>query len=97
MIDHNVMRFHIAVHDALTVAVVKSLEKLRDVVADVEIVELGVEAPKICVVDVLENQRRRLTLQFLAVRNGALIRGLGIARRRVVECEAGNEAEWLGV
>ena len=63
MIDHNVMRFHVSVHDALAVAVVERLEELVDVVAYIDIVELGVEAPEIGVVDVLEDQRWSLTLQ----------------------------------
>ena len=62
MIDHNVMRFHVSVHDALAVAVVECLEELVDVVADVEVGEFGVEAAEVGVVDVLKDQRRGLTL-----------------------------------
>ena len=62
MIDHNVMRFYVSVHDALAVAVVERLEELIDVVAHIDIVELGVEAPEVGVVDVLKDQRRGLTL-----------------------------------
>lgn len=90
MVDHNIMRFHVAVHDALAVAVVEGLEELEDVVSDVEVVELGVEAAEVGVVDVLEDQRRCLALQLLAIiRNGILARGLGVALR--VKVETGGE------
>ena len=62
MIDHNVMRFHVSVHDALAVAEIERLEQLEDVEADIEVVELWIEASEICVVDILEDERRRLTL-----------------------------------
>ena len=62
MIDHNVMRLHIAVHNALAVTEVESLEELEDVVADVEVVEPGVEGAELGVVDVFEDERRSLTL-----------------------------------
>ena len=62
MIDHNVMRFYVSVHDALAVAVVERLEEFVDVVAHIDVVELGVEAPEVGVVDVLKDQRRGLTL-----------------------------------
>ena len=62
MIDHNVMRLHIAVHDALAMAVVQGLEQLVDVESDVKVVELGVEAPEVGVVDMFEDERRGLTL-----------------------------------
>lgn len=92
MVDHNVMRLHIAVHDPLAVAVVQSLEELKDVVPDVEVVELGVEAAEVGIVDILEDQRRCLALQLLAIiRNGILVRGPGADQR--VEVGAGSEAE----
>lgn len=62
MIDHNVMRLHIAVHNALAVTEVERLEQLVDVVSNIDVVELGVEGSEICVVDILENERRGLTL-----------------------------------
>jgi hypothetical protein len=64
MIDHNVMRLHVAVHDALAVAVVKGLEKLKDVVADVDIDELGVQGAEVGVVDVFEDERGCLALRI---------------------------------
>lgn len=71
MIDHNVMRFHIPVHDALAVTEIKCLEEFEDVVSNIEIVEFGVEAAEVGIVDVLEDQRRCLTLQSIGVRNGS--------------------------
>jgi hypothetical protein len=62
MIDHNVVRLDVAVHNALAVAEVKSLEQLMDIEADIEVVELGIQAPEVCVVDVFEDEGRRLTL-----------------------------------
>lgn len=55
MIDHNVMRFHIAVHDALAVTVVKCLEELVDVIPNIEVVEFWVETPKVGIVHVFED------------------------------------------
>lgn len=71
MIDHNVMRFHISVHDALAVTEIKCLEEFEDVVSNIEIVEFGVEAAKVGVVDVFEDQRRCLALHGIRVRNGS--------------------------
>lgn len=62
MIDHNVMRLHISVHDALAVTVVERLQQLGDVVPYVQVVELGVEASEVGVVDIFEYERRSLTL-----------------------------------
>lgn len=39
MIDHDVVRLHVSVHDAETVAVVQSLQQLVQVEPDVEIGE----------------------------------------------------------
>lgn len=64
MIDHNVMRLHVAVHDALAMAVVEGLEKLKDVVADVDVDELGVQGAEVGVVDVFEDERGRLALRI---------------------------------
>jgi hypothetical protein len=58
------MRLHVAVHDALAVAVVKGLEKLKDVVADVDVDELGVQSAEVGVVDVFEDERGRLALRI---------------------------------
>ena len=56
------MRLHVTVHDALAVAVVECLEEFVDVVAHIDVVELGVKAAEVGVVDVLKDQRRGLTL-----------------------------------
>lgn len=62
MVDHNVMRLHITVHDAFAVTKVKGLEEFENVKANINVVELGVEASEVGVVDMLENERRRLAL-----------------------------------
>lgn len=62
MIDHNVMRLHISVHDALAVTEVQGLEEFVDVESDVEVREFGVQASEVGVVDVFENQGWSLTL-----------------------------------
>jgi hypothetical protein len=62
MIDHNVMRLHISVHDALAVTVVERLEEFVDVVSHVQVIELGVESPEIRVVDILKDEGRCLAL-----------------------------------
>jgi len=56
MVDHNVMRFHIAVHNAFTVTVIQRLEEFEDVVSDIDVVELRIETPEIRVVDIFEDQ-----------------------------------------
>lgn len=62
MIDHNVMRFHVSVHDTLTVTEVQGLEQFQDVETHIQVVELRVQAPEVGVVDILEYERRSLTL-----------------------------------
>ncbi len=64
MVDHNVVRFNVSVHDALAMTIVQPLEQLVDVVSNIDVVELGVEAPEVGIIDVLENQRRSLALQY---------------------------------
>ena len=54
VINHDVVRLDIAMHDALAVAKVESLEQLEDIVADIKIVELGIETAEVCVIDMLE-------------------------------------------
>jgi hypothetical protein len=63
MVDHNVMRLHVSVHNALAVAEVQRLKQLQDVEPHVDVVELGVQAAEVGVVDVLEDERRRLALR----------------------------------
>ena len=62
MVDHNVVRLDVAMHNALAVAEVESFEEFENVEADVEIVELGVEAAEVGVVHVLEDERWRFAL-----------------------------------
>lgn len=62
MIDHNVMRLDVAVHNALAVAEVEGLEELVHVVANVHVGELGVESAEVGVVDVFEDKGGSLAL-----------------------------------
>lgn len=54
-------------HDSLAVAVVQALEQLVDVVSDIDVVELGVQAPEIGIVDVFEDKRRGLALHHKTI------------------------------
>lgn len=56
------MWLNIAVHDPLAMAEIEGLEELKDVESDINIVELGVQASEIGVVDMLKDQRRCLAL-----------------------------------
>jgi hypothetical protein len=62
MVDHNVVRLDITMHDSLAVAEIQGLEELKDIESDINIVELGVQASEIGVVDMFEDQRRCLAL-----------------------------------
>jgi uncharacterized protein (DUF433 family) len=62
MIDHDVMGFHISVHDTLAVTEVQRLEQLIDVEPDIVVREARVQGTEIGVVDCLENQARSLAL-----------------------------------
>lgn len=62
MVDHNVVRLDITVHDAFAVAVVEGLEQFKNVVSHVIVLELGVQTPKVGIVDIFKNQRRRFAL-----------------------------------
>lgn len=50
-------------HNTLAVAVVKSLEQLVDVVTHIDVVELRVEASKVRVIHIFEDERRGLALR----------------------------------
>ena len=71
MIDHNVMRLDITVHDSLAVAEIEGLQELEDVKSNINIVELGVQASEIGVVDELEDKGRRFALGGECPRRGA--------------------------
>lgn len=55
-------------HDALAVTEIQRLQKLEYVVPHIEVVELGVQAPEIGVVDVLKDERWSLALHSSFVR-----------------------------
>jgi len=58
VVDHNVVRLHISVHYPLRVAEVQRFEQLVDVVADVVVLEFGVQGAEVGVVDMLEYEGR---------------------------------------
>lgn len=57
------MRLDVSVHDPAGVAEVEGFEEFVDVVPDVEVGEFGVKRLEILVVDVFEDDGRRLGLQ----------------------------------
>lgn len=63
MINHDVVRLDISVHDTPRVAKVESLEQLMDIVAHVEIGKFGVQGLEVGVVDVFKDDGRSLALQ----------------------------------
>jgi hypothetical protein len=62
MVNHDVVGLYISMHDAFAVAEIQSLQKLIHVKAHIVVGETRVQGPKIGVVDVFENQTRRLAL-----------------------------------
>lgn len=62
VVDHNVVRLDIAMHNALAMTKVQRLQQLQNVESHVEIVELGIQAAEVGVVDVLKDERGRLAL-----------------------------------
>mmetsp|Transcript_87004 Transcript_87004/g.193546 ORF Transcript_87004/g.193546 Transcript_87004/m.193546 type:complete len:309 (+) Transcript_87004:276-1202(+) len=60
VVDHHVLRLDVPVHDALRVAIVQCPEDLEDVKADVEVSESRIQRLELMVLDILEDQTRRL-------------------------------------
>ncbi len=60
VVDHNVVWFHVAVHDSFRVTEIKRLQHFEDVVADIEISECFIKRAEIHVscINKLHNQRR---------------------------------------
>lgn len=56
MIDHNVVRLDISMHDTFTMTEIQSFEQLVDVKSHIIIDEAGVEGAKVCIVDILKDQ-----------------------------------------
>ena len=54
VIDHDVVGLHVAMHDALRVAVIECLQNLKHVVSDIEIVEALVQFAEISVASINE-------------------------------------------
>ena len=79
VVDHDVVRLDVAVHDAARVAEVERLEELVDVVPHVVVGQARVQDLEVGVVDVLEHERGRFALRGVAARPGSA-RGTGRAR-----------------
>ena len=62
VVDHDVMRFDVSMHDALRVAKIKRLQNLENVVPDVEVIECRVQLSEVSItcVDELCDYGRRL-------------------------------------
>jgi hypothetical protein len=56
VVDHNVVRLDISMHDSLAVAEVECLEQLKDVISDIVVDESRVQRSEVCVVDILEDE-----------------------------------------
>ena len=57
MINHDIVRFHVTMHNAHWVAKVERLQNFEDVVARVEIGQCLVQLLEIGIVDMLEDER----------------------------------------
>jgi len=64
VVDHDVVRFDVPVHDTHRVAEVQRLEELVHVIADVVARKGRVERLEILVVHIFEDERRRLGLRI---------------------------------
>lgn len=64
VVDHHIVRFHISVHDAHRVGVVKRFQKLVHVEADVVIRESWVQSAEVDVVDMFKDKSRRFQLRL---------------------------------
>jgi len=57
VVDHNIMRFDIPMHDASGMAVIEGLEKLHSIISDVEIGQGRKQLFEVSVIDIFENER----------------------------------------
>ena len=62
MIDHNIVRFHISMHNALAVTEIQRLQKFINVKTDIIIGKTRVQGAEVCVIHVFENQAWGLAL-----------------------------------
>mmetsp|Transcript_37563 Transcript_37563/g.103657 ORF Transcript_37563/g.103657 Transcript_37563/m.103657 type:complete len:272 (-) Transcript_37563:16-831(-) len=63
VVDHHVVRLHVAVHDPVGVAVLERLQQLKDIISQVKVRQRGVQLLEFSVVDILKDERRRLGLR----------------------------------
>jgi hypothetical protein len=64
MINHDVMRLNVAMHDTVGMTIVESFEKLKDVIANIVIGESRIEHLEICIIDVFKDERGSLGLRI---------------------------------
>mmetsp|Transcript_2371 Transcript_2371/g.6553 ORF Transcript_2371/g.6553 Transcript_2371/m.6553 type:complete len:237 (+) Transcript_2371:263-973(+) len=64
VVNHDVVRLDVSVHDTVRMAIIERLEEFEDVVSDVVVGEGGVEDFEVCVVDMFEDEGRRLRLRI---------------------------------
>jgi hypothetical protein len=62
MVNHDIVRLDISVHDAFTVAEVQRLEEFENIVSHIIVHKPRIQRPKISVIHVFENQARSLAL-----------------------------------
>ena len=62
VIDHDIVRLDITVHDALAVAEIQGLQELKDIVPDIIVGEPRIQGTEVRVVDILKYQTGRLAL-----------------------------------
>jgi hypothetical protein len=54
VVDHDIMGLNISVHYTLAMAEIQRLQQLINIVADVVVLELGIQASEVGVVDIFE-------------------------------------------
>jgi hypothetical protein len=54
VVDHDIVGFYISVHYALAMAEIQRFQQLKDVVANIVVLELGIQASEIGIVDIFE-------------------------------------------
>lgn len=64
VIDHHVVRLYVTVHHTIRVAIVKRLQKFKDIIANVKVRKRRVQHLEVSVVDVLKDERGRLALRI---------------------------------
>mmetsp|Transcript_3399 Transcript_3399/g.7543 ORF Transcript_3399/g.7543 Transcript_3399/m.7543 type:complete len:331 (+) Transcript_3399:546-1538(+) len=64
VINHDVVRLDIPMHHTIGMAIIQRLEQLKNIIPNVKIRKSRVQNLEICIVDMLENEARSLTLRI---------------------------------